>query len=57
MTFTGVAEGVTLESFPALVRVSASRIEGFDYGDCTGTAAIQIDRTTGAQFYEIGVGE
>ena len=57
VTFTGVAEGVTLESFPALVRVSASRIEGFDYGDCTGTATIQIDQTTGAQFYEIGVGE
>ena len=34
VTFTGVAEGVTLESFPALVRVSASRIEGFDYNDC-----------------------
>ena len=28
-----------------------------DNGDGTGTATIQIDQTTGAQFYEIGVGE
>ena len=34
VTFTGVQEGVTLGSFPALVRISENGIPGFDYGDC-----------------------
>jgi hypothetical protein len=34
VTFTGVQEGVTLASFPALVRISEAGIPGFAYSDC-----------------------
>ncbi len=47
VAFPGIAEGVTLENFPVLVKVSEANIPGFQYADCVKEGGADLRFTDG----------